>query len=193
MTAAILPSISTRHVVGADLSDIQRLNARVFGPGRFGRTAYRIREGTPDVSPFCRVAVLGERIIASIRLTEILVGGRRGALLLGPLAVDPEFAGQGYGRRLIAESIEMARAADRELIILVGDMSYYGRFGFVPVASGSIILPGPVDPSRLLAVELKVGALGRLRGSVLGVARNSKPLGRETEGLPSGVPEHERD
>jgi predicted N-acetyltransferase YhbS len=182
MTAAPSPTITTRPATQADMAEILRLNARVFGPGRFVRTAYRIREGTPDVSPFCRIALLGARIIASIRMTEIAVGGRGGALLLGPLAVDPEFANQGYGRRLIAESIEAARAAGRDIVVLVGDMPYYGRFGFVPVPLGSIILPGPVNPARLLALELQPGAIGRYRGNVVGVLSSSEPPGGETEG-----------
>jgi len=167
MTANSDP-ITTRSATGADVPAISELSARVFGPGRFVRTAYRVREGTPDVSSFCRVALLGGRIIAAIRMTEVAVGGRAGALLLGPLAVDPEFANLGYGRRLIAESMEAARAAGRELVLLVGDMPYYGRLGFVPVPPGQITLPGPVDPGRLLAVELQQGALGHYRGLVAG-------------------------
>ena len=169
MTAAPNP-VTTRSAVQADMPAISELSARVFGPGRFVRTAYRVREGTPDVSAFCRVALLGDRIIAAIRMTEIAIGGRDGALLLGPLAVDPEFANLGYGRRLIAESMEAARAAGRELVLLVGDMPYYGRLGFVAVPPGQIALPGPVNPARLLALELKDGALAAFRGAVVGLA-----------------------
>jgi predicted N-acetyltransferase YhbS len=182
MTDAPQPIVTTRPAAAADMAEILCLNARVFGPGRFARTAYRIREGTPDLSEFCRVAVMGERIIASIRMTDIVIGGRGGALLLGPLAVDPAFANRGYGRRLIAESIEAGAAADREIVVLVGDMPYYGRFGFMPVPAGSIVLPGPVNPARLLALELKPDALGRYRGPVLGVPKKSVPSDRETGG-----------
>jgi len=165
MTAA--PSaIATRPATEADMPEIAGLSARVFGPGRFARTAYRVREGTPDVSAFCRVARLADRLVASIRMTEITIGGRGGALLLGPLAVDPDFANQGHGRRLIAESIEAAREAGRELVLLVGDLPYYGRLGFIAVPKGQIEMPGPVDPARLLALELREGALDQFRGAV---------------------------
>jgi len=167
MTTAPNP-VTTRAAVRSDLSAISDLSARVFGPGRFVRTAYRVREGTPDISDFCRVALAGDRIIAAIRMTEIAIGGRSGALMLGPLAVDPEFANLGYGRRLIAESIEAARSAGRELVLLVGDMPYYGRLGFIPVPAGQVILPGPVNPDRLLANELIPGAVTRFRGHVVG-------------------------
>jgi predicted N-acetyltransferase YhbS len=142
------------------------LQSRAFGPGRFARTAYRVREGGPGLSPFCRVALLDDRLVAALRMTPIAIGGQAEALLLGPLAVDPEEAGRGYGRRLVAESLEAARAGGIRLVVLVGDMAYYGRFGFEPVPPGQIRLPGPADPARLLAAEVQPGALATFRGLV---------------------------
>jgi len=51
-------------------------------------------------------------------------------------------------------------------VLLVGDMPYYSRFGFKPSAHGAITLPGPVDPARLLGVELTEGALEGVAGQV---------------------------
>lgn len=161
------PHVVTRTADETDLAAIGRLHADVFGPGRFTRTAYRVREGAPQVSPFCRVALVGDRIIAALRFTAIRVGTIDKALLLGPLAVDPEFKGQGYGRQLVAEGVAAARAAGIALIVLVGDEPYYGKFGFVPVPVGQIRLPGPVDPARLLAAELAPGALAAAHGIVV--------------------------
>jgi len=160
------PSIIDRSVAPDDLPAISCLHARVFGPGRFTRSAYRIREGTPAISPFCRAAELSGRLIAAVRFTAVSIGGREGALLLGPLAVDPEFAGQGIGRRLIAEGMEAAKAAGIRLVVLVGDEPYYQRFGFHPVPLGEITLPGPVDPRRILAAELVAGAKDEFRGLI---------------------------
>jgi predicted N-acetyltransferase YhbS len=88
-------------------------------------------------------------------------------LLLGPLVVAPEFAGQGFGRQLIAEALERAKADGVRLVVLVGDEPYYGRFGFHPVPPGQITLPGPVDPRRLLAAELEPGMLAGYRGAIV--------------------------
>lgn len=156
-----------RPVVPADLDQVADLNARVFGPGRFTRTAYRVREGAPALSPYCRAAFLGPRMIAAVRFTAVSIGGTEGALLLGPLAVDPEFAGQGHGRQLVGEALELARADGIRLVVLVGDEPYYARFGFHPVPPGQIALPGPVDPKRLLAAEIAPGALASYRGLVV--------------------------
>jgi predicted N-acetyltransferase YhbS len=112
------------------------------------------------------VALLGDRLLAAVRFTPITIGGADGALLLGPLAVDPDFTGQGFGRRLISEAMGTAKAAGVKLVVLVGDEPYYGRFGFAPVPPGQITLPGPVDPQRLLAAELQPGALPGFNGLI---------------------------
>jgi len=167
----MLAKIMTRPATPEDIPLISALHDRAFGPGRFARTAYRVREQMGlgrEISDFCRLATTGERIVAAIRLSEILIGGKPGAVLLGPLVVAPEYAGQGYGRALIKEAMDAAAAAGNRLVVLVGDESYYGRFGFAPVAPGTITLPGPVDPTRLLAAELENGALSEYHGPISG-------------------------
>jgi len=158
--------LTVRPVTASDLPAVLALHARVFGPGRFVRTAYRIREGTPAISRFCLMAVLGGELVAAIRFTEVTIGGEGGALLLGPLAVEPRVAGRGYGKRIVADGMEGARRAGLRLVVLVGDLSYYGRFGFTRLPGGQIVMPGPVDPDRLLAAELAPGALGAYRGVI---------------------------
>ena len=160
------PDIHNRLLTPADLPLVSKLHATVFGPGRFTRAAYRVREGTPPISRFCRGAFLADRIIASVRFTEVAIGGQGGALLLGPLAVHPEFAGKGFGRGLVAEALVHAKDKGVRLVVLVGDEPYYARLGFHPVAPGKITLPGPVDPRRLLAAELEPGALATYDGLV---------------------------
>ena len=118
------------------------------------------------MSRYCRVGLAGPRIIAAVRMTEVTIGKIAGALLLGPLAVDPDFVGHGFGRRLISETMEDAQRGGMRLVVLVGDEPYYGRFGFKPVSPGQILLPGPVNPERLLAAELESGALAHYRGAV---------------------------
>jgi len=155
-----------RAVRPEDGAEISALHARAFGPGRFARTAYRVREGTPFASPYCRVCLIDGRIIAAVRFTSIDIGDRRGALLLGPLAVHPEFANRGYGRGLVGNAMDAARANGLSLVLLVGEEPYYTRLGFVRVPTGRIALPGPVNPERLLAAELAPGSLASYRGLV---------------------------
>ena len=158
--------VTVRPAGPEDSAEIAALHARAMGPGRFARTAYRLREGAGGFSPFCRVCLIDGRMVAAVRFTPIAIGGREGALLLGPLAVDPAFANQGHGRGLVAKALEDARSAGIALVVLVGDEPYYGRLGFRRIPRGQIALPGPVDPDRLLAVELAEGALGGFAGLV---------------------------
>jgi predicted N-acetyltransferase YhbS len=161
-TTAVITRAATTH----DTKAIAELQSRVFGPGRFARTAYRVREGTGPYSRFCHVADFNGRLIASLRMTEIAIGGHQGAAMLGPIAVDPDFRGRGHGRQLIREALDDAKAAGLGIVILVGDLPYYQHSGFKPVPLGSITFPGPVNPARILAVELVDGALATYRGLV---------------------------
>ncbi|MEQ1672023.1 MAG: N-acetyltransferase [Hyphomicrobium sp.] len=165
-TPAPQTSVITRAATNGDTTAIADLQARVFGPGRFARTAYRVREGTGAYSRFCHVADFNGRLIASLRMTEIAIGGRQGAAMLGPIAVDPDFRGRGHGRQLIREALDDAKAAGLSIVILVGDLPYYQHSGFKPVPLGSITFPGPVNPARILAVELAEGAAANYRGLV---------------------------
>lgn len=162
----MLTDVTMRPVAAADIAAIEALHDRAFGPGRYARTAYRVRDGLPSFSPLCRLAELkaaGQtgKIAAALRLAPITVGERRGAQLLGPLSVEPPLKGHGIGKALVVEALGAARAAGVRLIVLVGDLAYYERFGFGVAAPGRFDLGGPVDPARLLMLELTpVGAAG---------------------------------
>jgi predicted N-acetyltransferase YhbS len=161
-----MTTIAIRPAKPQDSADIRAPHVRAFGPGRFARTAYRLREGTAELSPFCRICRIDGQLAAAVRFTPILIGGKGGVLLLGPLAVDPDFANQGHGRGLIAAALEAARSAGIALVVLVGDEPYYARLGFKRVPHGQIVLPGPVDPDRLPAAELAPGALATFGGLI---------------------------
>ena len=163
------PAFTMRPVTPDDLPTIRALHARAFGPGRFARTAYRIREGTNEISRHCRVCLIDGSIAAAVRFTPVEIGGQGGALLLGPLAVEPAFANRGYGRGLVVRALDEAGKDGIALVLLVGDEPYYGKLGFQRVPRGRMALPGPVDYDRLLAVELKPGALAATSGDVRAV------------------------
>src|SRR5271170_4605094 len=128
-----------------DADPIERLNERVFGPGRFARTAYRIRETTPADPALSFVAHVGTLLDGASAMTPIVIG-EAPALLLGPLIVEPVFRSQGIGEALVTRSLEAAKAAGWKLVLLVGDEPYYARMGFKPAPLGRVTFPGPVDP-----------------------------------------------
>lgn len=146
--------------------EIEDINAEAFGPGRFTRAAYKIREGGPHERSLSFVALHGKAVIGSVRLTRIAVGEGRG-LLLGPLAVRPAYKNLGIGRKLVHIAIDAARAAGHGVVVLVGDPPYYCPLGFRQTAPGQIDMPRPFDPLRLLACELVDGAASRLKGMMI--------------------------
>ncbi len=158
-------AMAIRGEAGADHDAIERLHARSFGPGRYARTAFRLREmaGKDSASGF--VAHVGTFLAGSVRLTPVKAGDVAAAML-GPLAVDPAFEGRGVGAGLMREAISATGHRGCGLILLVGDLAYYARFGFAVVPPGQLALPGPVDPARLLALEMVAGALPTARGPV---------------------------
>jgi predicted N-acetyltransferase YhbS len=159
-------SLIIRPEAAVDDDAIERLHERAFGPGRFARTAYRIREGAAHILELSFTALVGTLLVGSVRMTPVKAGEQLG-LMLGPLTVDPAFENRGIGRALIQRSLDAAREAGHELVFLVGDEPYYGRFGFRRVPRGQLTMPGPVDPDRLLAVELVEGALKNAAGIIL--------------------------
>jgi predicted N-acetyltransferase YhbS len=150
-----------------DAETILHLNERVFGPGRFARTAYRLRESTPADLSLSFVARIGTLLIGANAMTPIFIG-ETPAYLLGPLIVEPVFRSQGIGEALIKRSLDAARDAGGKLTILVGDEPYYGKLGFKRTPPGRIVLPGPVDPHRLLYCEMQPGAFEGVAGKVRG-------------------------
>jgi predicted N-acetyltransferase YhbS len=148
-----------------DGAEIERLHERTFGPGRYAKTAYRIREGATHSLPLSFTARIGTLLVGSVRLSPIRIGQAK-ALLLGPLTVEPPFRDRGIGLRLMEQSMAAARRAGHRLVVLVGDEPYYARAGFKRIPKGRVKLPGPVDPGRLLVAELADGAFEGVSGLI---------------------------
>ena len=158
-----------------DKPAIDALVEQGFGPGRYAKTAYRLREGVRFLPDIAFVAELDGELVATVRYWPVDIGGTP-ALMLGPLAVRNELRGQGIGIGLMEHSLKAARAAGHRAVILVGDEPYYGRVGFAAIKPmGRIAMPGPVNYARLLGLALVEGALDTLRGQV-GRAKLDEPV-----------------
>lgn len=154
-----------RHERPEDAPLVDTLTAASFGPGRYAKSAYRLREGVDAVAELSFVAIEQAALRGSVRFWPVMVGAEQ-ALLLGPLAVQSDQRGRGIGIALMNMGIEAARAAGYGVIILVGDEPYYARVGFTRLPPGRIRFPGPVDRARVLGLSLKPNALVTLSGDV---------------------------
>jgi len=148
-----------------DAVPIERLHERTFGPGRYAKSAYRLRESTDHRPEFSFTARIGTLLVGSVRLSPIRIGDTA-ALLLGPLTVEPPFRERGIGYALIERALKEAKEKGHRLVVLVGDEPYYGKAGFKPIPKGRAAMPGPVDPARLLVCELMDGAFEGVSGPI---------------------------
>jgi predicted N-acetyltransferase YhbS len=149
----------------ADAARIEALNAESFGPGRFAKSAYRLREGVDPIAMLSFVAVENDILRGSVRFWPIKVGGHE-ELLLGPLAVQSDQRGRGIGIALMQAGIAAAETGPWRGILLVGDEPYYAKLGFSRLPPGRVKFPGPVDQNRILGLSLKAGELLNLSGQV---------------------------
>jgi predicted N-acetyltransferase YhbS len=146
---------------------VERLYDDVFGPARFHKASYLFREGVDPIRELSWIALEGDRLVGAIRYWPILVGeSGHPALLLGPLAIAQDRAGRGIGRALMFKTLDLAAQLGHDLVLLVGDVDYYKRFGFVPATPYGFVMPGETRPDRLQVAPLKDNVLGRIAGEV---------------------------
>jgi len=150
----------------AEAAAREALLDRAMGKARVLKPSERLRRGRLPAAGLALVARERGRLVGSVRLWNVEAGGRP-ALLLGPLAVDPEAQGEGVGSGLMQMAI--ARAADlgHGGIILVGDPEYYARFGFTAALTSGLVMPAPVDRRRFLGLEFGSHTLASAHGLIL--------------------------
>ena len=137
-----------------------------FGENRHMRTCQRLRDGRAPAEGLALSAVRRGQLVGTVRLWHVSAGGLP-ALVLGPLAVDATSRELGIGAALMVEALAAARARGHGAVILLGDAPYYARFGFSAAKTGGLSLPGPFERERLLAFELREGALDGAWGMIV--------------------------
>ena len=137
-----------------------------FGENRHMRTCQRLRDGRAPADGLALSAVRRGQLVGTARLWHVSAGGLP-ALVLGPLAVDATSRELGIGAALMVEALAAARARGHGAVILLGDAPYYARFGFSAEKTGGLSLPGPFERERLLAFELREGALDGAWGMIV--------------------------
>ena len=149
-----------------DFNEIEVLLDLTFGLGRNALSSYRYREGVSPISELC--FVLRDEfgvLVGVIRFWPILIGFQRShGLLLGPLGIHPTRQGEGLGEALIRKGLNKASKSGWSRVVLVGDDSYYGRFGFSKNIVRNIYFKNNLSTERLLGMELSVSSMAGIKG-----------------------------
>lgn len=187
LRSATLPSrgrgLAISVETAGDVAPRDRLLDRAMKPNWRRKSSEKIRRGRQPALALVARDEAGA-VVGTVRLWHIgwdIAAGEGApgrpngaALLLGPLAVDPAIRSAGIGSGLMRAAIAEARRAGHGAIVLVGDPEYYERFGFSADKTGGLAMPGPFEKHRLLALELKPGAVDWARGII-------RPTGRKLE------------
>ena len=85
------------------------------------------------------------------------------ALGLAPVAVLPDRHGQGVGSALIETGLAAATAEGAVMVFVLGELAYYGRFGFDAATAKSFASPyaGEYFQAKLLNEDFKIPEAGR--------------------------------
>lgn len=150
----------------SDIDDIDVLLDLTFGSGRNALSSYRYREGVSSILELCYV--LRDEfgvLVGVIRFWPVLIGFQRlPGLLLGPLAIHPTRQGEGLGEALMFTGLMEANRTGWSRVLLIGDESYYSKFGFSKNIANKIYLNDSVSSERLLGNELTAGSMASVKG-----------------------------
>ena len=106
-----------------------------------------VRNLLNDESIALSLVATGEQgIVGNVIFTTCGVEGNdTRAALLGPLAFAPDCQRQGIGSALVRDGLRQLEDAGFDLVCVLGDPNYYGRFGFVPERQVATPYPLPAD------------------------------------------------
>jgi predicted N-acetyltransferase YhbS len=159
-------TINIRAEKASDVVAREALLDVAYGPSRHIKSSARLRLDRLPADGLAFVATERGRVVGTVRLWHVAAGRGRPALLLGPLAVHPDFRSRGIGAALTQHAVAEAQRLGHAAVLLVGDAPYYGRFGFSADKTGALRMPGPYERHRLLACELRPGVLDGAHGII---------------------------
>jgi putative acetyltransferase len=135
----------------ADHAAIREVLASAFGSAAEADLVERLR-ASPGYIPEMALVALAETPRGPTPVGHVMIswaisvghdGTERPVVMLSPLAVAPSSQRQGIGGALVLAVLRIADERRHPFVVLEGDPSYYGRFGFEPAAQHGLTLPLP--------------------------------------------------
>ena len=127
-----------------DWADLASLYPQAFPEEDLLRLVQALLEQVPGLLSL--VGIRDARVVGHGLFTPCRVVGHSGeAALMGPLAVAPGYQHQGVGSALVQGGLQRLAAGDVRQVLVLGDPSYYRRFGFRPETAVVPPYPLPAD------------------------------------------------
>ena len=139
-----------------DIEAIHRVNLAAFKGGGEADVVDELRSSCDDFISLvakCNGQVIGHILFTPVRIVQIedwTVSG----MGLAPLAVLPEFQGEGIGSALCEEGLKRIESEGYPFVIVLGDPRYYSRFGFTRASKHGITssFEGIPDEASMITV-----------------------------------------
>ena len=149
-----------------DETAIRRVNEQAFGAPGEARLVDRLRAAHEVVVSL--VAQLGDDLVGHILFSQVTIAQAPPSLRavgLAPMCVLPEYQHQGVGSRLVDEGLAACRAAGCDIVVVLGHVGFYPRFGFADASAAGLDNEyGATD--AFMVRELREGALAHASGLV---------------------------
>jgi putative acetyltransferase len=159
------PVLTIREETPADHPAVREVNRLAFGQDDEANLVDALRAGR-----YTRLSLVAERdgvVIGHLLFSRLPIESAAGtieALALAPVAVLPGRQRQGVGSRLIRDGLTMCRERGHRVVVVLGHVEYYPRFGFSTALAERLRSPFPGP--HFMTLELVPGALDGVEGEV---------------------------
>ena len=147
-----------------DYPDVREVNLSAFPGDDEAILVEKLRKLGDIIS---LVAVEHDKVVGHVLFSTATIENDKHSFpvfVLAPVAVLPEFQNHGIGTKLIERGLEESRKKGYSIVMVLGNLKYYSRFGFKPAGEYEIESPFEVPEEAFLVGELVPGALKKVNG-----------------------------
>ena len=152
-----------------DIPAIGEVHRSAFGGDTEAKIVEAVRASPGFIRDLSLVALKDGCVVGHILLSPIHIQTETReipALALAPIAVLTGYQKQGIGSLLVENGLMRCRELGHSIVIVVGEPSFYTRFGFTPARARRLEAPFPVPDEAFMVLELPGGASGGITGMV---------------------------
>ena len=154
----------------ADIGPIRAVTTAAFGVGPEADIIDALRSANAlTYSLVARHEELPEKdaVLGHVAFSLVTINGATpapAAMGLGPVSVRPDWQKQGIGSSLIRAGLHLCQMRQVDLVFVLGEPTYYGRFGFSAALAARF--DSPYSGEAFMALEWVPGASDGMTGQV---------------------------